>query len=107
MPVFEYRCCDCNKKFSILVGMTADSRNPACPKCNSTNLTKLISRFINKKSGESILDSIEDDMYSAGDDPKAMSKVMRDMGKEMSDEGEDGFDEYIEETERELYESGD
>ena len=40
MPIFEYRCDDCGKKFEAFV--TAE-RTPECPGCRSANLAKLLS----------------------------------------------------------------
>ena len=101
IPLFEYRCLDCGAKFSQLVGVTADSREPSCPKCASENARKLISRFTRVRGEDDRLDDFESTALGAGDDPASMSKLMREMGKEM-DEGED-MDEFIDEAERELY----
>ena len=40
MPIFEYRCQDCEKEFEAFV--TAQ-RAAECPSCQSANLTKLLS----------------------------------------------------------------
>jgi putative FmdB family regulatory protein len=40
MPLYEYRCRDCEKPFEAFV--TAD-RTPACPGCHGTNLARLLS----------------------------------------------------------------
>ena len=40
MPIFEYRCGDCDRQFEIFV--TAD-RHAACPACQGANLVKLLS----------------------------------------------------------------
>ena len=40
MPMFEYRCQDCEKEFEAFV--TAQ-RAAECPACRSTQLTKLLS----------------------------------------------------------------
>lgn len=40
MPLFEYICEDCNSEFELLVNR---SETPACPKCDSKKLDKLIS----------------------------------------------------------------
>jgi putative FmdB family regulatory protein len=42
MPIFEYACKSCGKEFEALVLPTTAA--PACPKCQSTDLEKLISR---------------------------------------------------------------
>jgi putative FmdB family regulatory protein len=41
MPIFEYVCQDCARAFETFV--TGD-RKPACPSCQSANLSKLLSR---------------------------------------------------------------
>jgi putative FmdB family regulatory protein len=40
MPIYEYRCCDCNTSFEVLV---RGEEAVACPNCGSTSLDKLIS----------------------------------------------------------------
>lgn len=40
MPIFEYHCTSCQHEFETLV-RTGDT--PACPKCASQNLSKLLS----------------------------------------------------------------
>jgi putative FmdB family regulatory protein len=42
MPLFEYRCENCDATFEEIV--RADS-TPRCPECDSTALRKLISGF--------------------------------------------------------------
>ncbi len=50
MPIYEYKCDKCNKKFEMLV-MGKD--RPACPDCNSATVTRVMSAcgFISKGSG--------------------------------------------------------
>ena len=45
MPLYEYRCSECKRRFTLLVGVTAAKAKRACPKCGSRKLTKLISRI--------------------------------------------------------------
>ena len=40
MPIFEYNCRDCTHDFEMLV---RSDTVPACPKCGSTHLEKLLS----------------------------------------------------------------
>ena len=103
MPLFEYRCDDCAAKFTQLVGMTADSREPNCPKCGSANARKLVSRFLRVRSEDEKLDLLEDAAMGDMDNPAAMGKLMREMGKEMGEEGGEDMDEYLDEAERDLY----
>jgi putative FmdB family regulatory protein len=54
MPLYEYGCQECGQQLELLV--TASSQ-PACPKCGSEKLTKLLSIVAaptrNGASGES------------------------------------------------------
>lgn len=93
----------CKKKFSLLVGVTAESSDPACPRCGSVEIKKLISRFSRLRDEDAMLDSLEDAALSAGDDPKAMRRLMREMGKELGEDGEEDFEELLDEAEREMY----
>lgn len=103
MPLFEFRCANCRVRFSQLVGMTADSREPACPKCGSRQVAKLVSRFTRGRGEDEVLDSLEEQSLTANpDDPKAMSRMLREMGR-MDDEGEGDLEEMIDDAERELY----
>lgn len=105
MPLYEFRCCECSRKFSQLIGMTADSRAPACPACGSENVTKLVSRFIRARGEDETLDALEEAaLTSDPDDPKSMRKWLREMGSAMDEEGGDELEEYLEEAEREVYE---
>ncbi len=40
MPIFEYKCSDCEREFEAFV--TA-ARAPECPACQGSNLQKLLS----------------------------------------------------------------
>ena len=45
MPLYEYKCSDCETRFDALRGM-ADADAPiACPTCGSDNTCRLISLF--------------------------------------------------------------
>jgi len=43
MPIYEFECNTCKKKFELLVRSNAASL--ACPECNGKKLTRLISTF--------------------------------------------------------------
>jgi len=54
MPIFEYRCKDCNTTFDMLV-KSNDESEIICPECKSSNNKKLFSAFStsNSSSGSS------------------------------------------------------
>lgn len=44
MPIYEYRCDDCNRPFETFVRSAHDEEN-ACPTCNSNNIRREMSVF--------------------------------------------------------------
>jgi putative FmdB family regulatory protein len=60
MPLFEYRCQDCRRRFSLLVGMTAEKPRLQCPKCGSRKATKLISQIARVPRGDDSDDDFDD-----------------------------------------------
>jgi putative FmdB family regulatory protein len=62
MPLFEYRCNGCGRKFALLVGMTAVKAKLVCPKCGSKKATKLISRIAKTPKSEDDFDDLPDDL---------------------------------------------
>ena len=53
MPVFEYKCEDCNSIFEILHKSTKNQEVIQCPDCRSQHYKKLISVFSSKSSNSS------------------------------------------------------
>ena len=47
MPLFEYECRGCGKRFEYL---TRDGQSPACPSCKGADLQKLMSVFAAQSS---------------------------------------------------------
>jgi len=98
MPVYEYRCADCGKKFQSLVGVVADPSDEKCPHCGSAKTTKLISRFARYRSEDDRIDEIADRMESMGepDSPSQMRDTLREMGKAMDEDVADEMEEMLE-----------
>jgi putative FmdB family regulatory protein len=98
MPVFEFRCAACGRKFEALVGMTADQAELACPKCGSREATKLVSRFARVRSEDDRVDSLADRLESMAepDDPGQMRQLVREMGKAMDEDLSDEMEEMYE-----------
>ncbi len=109
MPIYEYRCDDCGKKFSVLILSREKNETLHCPNCKSAKLSRLFSRFAAPKSEEERLESLADPS-KWGDldenDPKSMVKFMKKMGRELGDELGEDFDQMIEEAEEEAYKEG-
>ncbi|MFA4029921.1 MAG: hypothetical protein GDYSWBUE_001257 [Candidatus Fervidibacterota bacterium] len=95
MPLYEYRCEGCGKRFTFLYGVISDNINPRCPRCGSSQLKKLISRTRRLRGEDEILESMADSISDIDEtDTKAIRKFIRRMGKELGSElGEDITDE--------------
>lgn len=51
MPIYEYRCRECDSVFSKLQRVGATSEGVRCPKCGSENVERLLSTFASGSSG--------------------------------------------------------
>ncbi len=90
MPLYEFRCNQCGKVFTFLVGVVANNTDPYCPRCGSTQLTKLISRIRAHLSEETRLDnlasSFENLDISDNPTPRELRSVMRRLTSALGDE---------------------
>lgn len=99
MPVYEYVCAQCQRKFRKLIGVVAQPTPLQCPRCQSTDLNRQISRFARVRSEDEAFESIAEEMETLGDteDPKALRKLMQTMGQEMGEDLEEEFEQVMEE----------
>ena len=98
MPIYEYLCLDCKKPFSFLVGVVADSGEPECTRCGGKKLRKLISRVARVRSKDAALENLADPSKLGDmDDPRAMARWAKEMGKSMSEETGEELPEDFEE----------
>ncbi len=104
MPIYEYRCGNCKRRVSIFFRSfsAVGDANARCPNCDSTNLTRLVSRVATVKSEEARLESLSDPS-SLGDvdenDPRSVARMMRKMGNEMGEEMGPEFGEMVDRLE--------
>jgi putative FmdB family regulatory protein len=101
MPIYEYDCQGCRRRVSLLVLSPSTSGPPACPRCGSHELTRLLSRFATVKSEDARLDALGDPS-NFGDvdenDPRSVARFMKKMGQEMGEDLGDDFDAAMEEA---------
>jgi len=45
MPLYEFACDDCGRRFEELFRSAAEHRRPTCPACGTRNVHKLLSTF--------------------------------------------------------------
>jgi len=93
MPLYEFSCSKCRKKFTVLCGM-ADRDNPQpCQYCGEANCQRLVSRVKTVRSEEQIMESLADPAALSGldeNDPRTFAtwakKMAREMGENMDEE---------------------
>ena len=90
MPLYDYRCGDCNEVTSVL-SYSWKTSEPACRQCGGSGLTKLISSFSFRRSwgdslnwapsGETLTDVDED---SPQDLDRFMGRIKQEMGGQVT-----------------------
>ena len=98
MPVFEFRCNNCGKKFSTLIGMTAEADDERCPHCGSGDIAKLVSRVARSRTEDDRVGELADrlDTMDEPDSPSAMRRMAREMGKALDEDVSDEMEEVFE-----------
>jgi len=51
MPIYEYQCDKCRKKFEVVTMSMSENANAVCPKCKSKKISKMMSSFGRGKYG--------------------------------------------------------
>jgi len=102
MPLYDYFCSDCQKRFDVFMTYAEYGTRPiTCTHCQSKNVRRRVPRVRVAKSEDSRMDSLAGDFSDpsalAGleNDPQAMGRMMRKMGKEMGEEMPPEFDEVV------------
>ncbi len=98
MPIFEFRCNQCGKKFASLVGMTADSGELECPHCSGTSADKLVSRVAKYRTEDQRVDEMADRLENMNEpeSPAEAREMVREMGRAMDDDMADEMEEMYE-----------
>ena len=104
MPTYDYICNDCNQRFDVFLTFAEYGKKTVkCTFCNSKNVRRRMTKVRIAKSEESRMESMADDFSGfegLEDDPKAMGRMMRKMGKEMGEELPPEFNEVVDRLEK-------
>jgi putative FmdB family regulatory protein len=102
MPSYEYRCLDCKRRFELYMSYHEyGEKQVHCAYCNSEDVQRTIGRIRIAQSEESRLENLADPANLAGleDDPKALARMMRQMGSEMGEELGPEYEEVLDRLE--------
>lgn len=102
MPLYTYRCQDCRKRFEIRLSYDEyGEKQIRCPHCESMAVTRQIERVRIARSGGIDLENMSPEQLDGlEDDPRALGRMMRQMGDEMGEELGPEFDEVISRLEK-------
>lgn len=93
MPLYEYRCKSCSKKFELFAHIMAEPENKECPHCKGKDVERLISRVSFVRSEEDLMEDMMDPS-KLGDmeNPKEMQKWAKRMGEDMGEDFEESLE---------------
>jgi putative FmdB family regulatory protein len=101
VPIYEYECGDCRRRVSVLIRSLTSHEAPRCPRCGSSLLTRLMSRFASPKSEEARLEAAADPSRFGDldeNDPQSVARFVSRMGDEMGEDLGDDLDAAMEEA---------
>lgn len=104
MPTYDFICNKCNQRFeTFLTFAEYGKKTVTCAHCGSKNVRRRMTKVRIAKSEESRMDSMADDFSGfegLENDPQAMGRMMRKMGKEMGEDMPPEFDEVVDRLEK-------
>jgi len=99
MPTYDFICNNCNQRFEVFLTFAEyGKKTVTCTHCKSKNVRRRMTRVRIAKSEDSRMDAMANDFSGIDgleDDPQAMGRMMRKMGKEMGEELPPEFDEVV------------
>ncbi len=103
MPTYDFVCNKCQQRFEVFLTYSEYGTKPiACAHCGSENVRRRLTRVRIAKSEETRLDSLEGDfgnMEGLEENPQALGRMMRKMGKEMGEDLPPEFDDVVDRLE--------
>lgn len=103
MPVYQFRCLECKKKFEKNISYQKYGKTVvSCPFCQSKNIQRAIKATPVNLAQDSIKPYLEDpsSFSRMEDDPQAMGKAMREMSRQTGEKLEPEFNEVVERLEK-------
>ncbi|CUU10833.1 MAG: zinc ribbon domain-containing protein [Fimbriimonadales bacterium] len=88
MPLYEYRCGACRKRFVKLLSVAQRDDPQTCPFCGHHETKRLVSRVARLRTEDQMLDDLADTLEFSGDpdDPATMRRFMREMSAAMDED---------------------
>ena len=99
MPTYDFICNDCQQRFDVFMTFSEYGKKAVhCAHCQSENVRRRMTKVRIAKSDESRMESAADDfagLEGIENDPKALARMMKKMGKEMGEDLPSEFNEVV------------
>ncbi|KXK11397.1 MAG: zinc ribbon domain-containing protein [Fimbriimonadaceae bacterium] len=88
MPIYEWLCASCGRRFSTFSSVSEAGVNPPCPACGLDETSRVVSRFAIGKTEDQRLGQLSDRLETSGepDSLQGMRELVREAGQAL-DEG--------------------
>lgn len=103
MPIYEFRCINCNHNFEIfLTYQEYGAKSVICPVCDHSGPERIIKPIRIARAGEDRFDAMADPEILAGldDNPQMLGKMMRQMSQELGEDMGPDFNEVVDRLEK-------
>ena len=96
MPIYEYECNACKKRYELVLMRIQEKAEPVCPACKSSDARKLVSRvrYASGPAEEGLAQNVENRLLKrmgAGADDKLRSEI-KQLAKKAAKRGKKRFD---------------
>ena len=100
MPIYEYRCDACRVIFQRLVQGFSDPTNLACPRCQTADVQRIVSRVFQLRGeaahvarigGDSAFDGVDEN------DPRAVARWAKELGRTIGEDAGTDWNEMVDE----------
>ncbi len=102
MPTYDFTCLNCQQRFDVTMSYSEYGIKPVtCIHCGSGNVRRRMTKVRIAKSEDSRMESMMDESALEGleNDPQALGRMMKKMGKEMGEDIPPEFDDVVDRLE--------
>lgn len=101
MPIYEYRCQDCQGRFQKLVRGFSDTPQVVCPRCHSQQVQRLMSQVAQGRSahdaGQHMLSGLAEANIDEND-PQAVARWAKELGRTLGEDAGADWDDMVDQV---------